>query len=123
MMTPRNTSRHSLSLFLLTTALLTGCSTYVNIPGQSDQTVTENLVHPDTTTRIRYGTYVKIGTKVPFYKPFLIDFSVGYGVLNLAGKGSDVSQQHNLLVVDNMPAPEVTVGYIGLGLSVIYKFQ
>ena len=34
MMTPRY-PRHFLSLFLLTALLLTGCSTYVNIPGQT----------------------------------------------------------------------------------------
>lgn len=89
---------------------------------ENDETINETNLHPDTTTRVRYGAYVKVGTQVPFYEPFLIDFSVGYGVLNLAGKEAEPSMQHNLLVVDNRPAPEVTVGYIGLGLSVIYKF-
>lgn len=89
---------------------------------ENDETIVETTLHPDTTTRIRYGAYLKIGTQVPFYEPFMIDFSVGYGVINLAGKEADVADQRNLLVVDNRPAPEVTIGYIGLGLSVIYKF-
>jgi len=89
---------------------------------ESDATITETLLHPDTTTRIRYGLYGKLGTQVPFYEPFMIDFSIGYGVVNLAGKESNVEDQRNLLVVDNLPAPEVTIGYIGLGLSLIYKF-
>lgn len=89
---------------------------------ETDETISETLLHPDTTMRIRYGAYLKLGTQLPFYDPFLIDISVGYGVINLAGKEANVEDQRNLLVVDNRPAPEVTIGYIGLGFSMIYRY-
>jgi len=88
----------------------------------NDETVTERTVHPDTVAKTRFGAYIKIGTQLEFFEPLLLDFSVGYGALNILGKETDPEQQRNLLVVDNLRRdPEATIGYIGVGFSVIWK--
>lgn len=88
----------------------------------NNETVTERTVHPDTVGKTRFGAYIKIGTQLEFFEPLLLDFSIGYGALNILGKETDPEQQRNLLVVDNLRRdPESTVGYIGVGLSIIWK--
>jgi hypothetical protein len=87
----------------------------------NDETIEEVTLKPDPNDHLRGGAYIRIGTKLEFYEPVLIDFSIGYGALNLIGKETDPKISRNLLVVDNRPTPEVTIGYIGIGLSIIWK--
>ncbi len=87
----------------------------------NDSTISEQTLVPDSSAHTRVGAYIKVGTQVDFFEPFLLDFSVGYGALNLFGKNTDAATQRNLMVVDPRNATEVTLGYIGVGLSVIWR--
>lgn len=88
---------------------------------KTDETLREREVIPDSSAHTRYGAYIKLGTQVEFFEPFILDFSVGYGAINLWGKNTDPATQRDLLVVDQNPSPETTLGYIGIGFSVIWK--
>jgi len=85
------------------------------------EVIDEQIFEPDTIAHTRIGAYIKAGVQVEFFEPFLIDFSVGYGAINLLGKETDPARARNLFVVDNRNSPELTLGYIGFGLSVIFK--
>ncbi len=122
----------SASFFTLPSLYLSAQATLNYIPATTfmareyrasdDQTLSEVTLNPDTTNRVRGGAYLKIGTQVEFFEPFLLDFSVGYGAVNLFGKETDPAKQRNLLIVDNqIRSPEVTLGYIGVGFSLIWK--
>lgn len=87
----------------------------------TDETLEERELIPDPDNHLRYGAYVRVGTQVEFFEPLLLDFSVGYGGLNIWGKNTDPESQRNLMVVDPRNAPETTLGYIGLGFSVIWR--
>lgn len=88
---------------------------------ETDETISEQNFVPDSSAHTRFGAYLKLGSQVEFFEPFMLDFSIGYGGLNLAGKNTDPATQRNLMVVDRRNAPEVTLGYIGLGFSIIWK--
>lgn len=93
----------------------------------TDETITERTVIIDSNSYFRVGAYMKVGTQVEFFEPLLLDFSVGYGVLNLAGKETQAGKVRDLLVIepydDNSfrPSSEMTLGYIGLGFGIIWK--
>lgn len=69
----------------------------------------------------RIGGFARIGAQLPFFDPFLLDFSAGIGVLNLLLTETDPLQQENLLVVEKRTAEEGTLQYFSLGLSLIWK--
>lgn len=93
----------------------------------TDETINERTVTIDSNSYFRIGAYMKLGTQVEFFNPLLLDFSIGYGVLNLAGKETDPKKIRDLLVIepydDNnfRPASEMTIGYIGIGFGIIWK--
>jgi hypothetical protein len=88
----------------------------------NDETVREVTVHPSPEAQTRIGLYARVGTQLDFFEPFLLDVSIGYGALNIGGKETDPAKQRNLLIVDSeRHDPEVTVGYIGVGFSVIWR--
>ncbi len=88
----------------------------------TDEDVIPNVtVHPDSVGETRIGLALRLGTQVDFFDPFLLDFNVGYGVLNLIGKVTDPTKQRNILVVESQRRdPEITVGYISFGLSLVW---
>lgn len=84
--------------------------------------IVERTVHPDTANKTRFGAYLEIGTQVEFFEPLLLDFSIGYGALNIGGRETDPALQRNLLVVDNQRRdPEAIVGFVGVNFSIIWK--
>jgi hypothetical protein len=88
---------------------------------ETNETLSERDIIPDSSAHLRYGAYLKMGTQVEFFDPFILDFSIGYGGLNLLGKNTDPATQRDLMVVDPRNTPETTLGYIGVGFSVIWK--
>lgn len=86
------------------------------------EVIDERTFYPDTLDHVRGGMYIKAGVQVDFFEPFMLDFSFGYGAINLFGKETDPSRARNLLVVDDRPTSEVTIGYIGFGLSAILRY-
>ena len=87
------------------------------------EAILERSINPDPSSQQRIGAYLRVGTQVDFFDPVLLDFSVGYGALNLFGKNTDPATQRNLLVAEPKPTPdfpEVTVGYLGVGFSIIW---
>lgn len=84
------------------------------------ETIQENDVEasPDV---FRVGAYVSIGAQMEFFEPFLLDFSLGYGALNLFGRVEDPDSGRQLLIVDPINQPEVTIGYVGLNMSLVWK--
>jgi hypothetical protein len=90
---------------------------------EADTTIRQVDVVPDSSAHWRYGAYIKVGTQVEFFEPFILDFSVGYGGLNLWGKNTDPATQRDLMVVDPRNSPETTLGYIGIAFSVIWKLD
>jgi hypothetical protein len=85
----------------------------------TDYKTSSNDTHKDTWVRI--GTYFKGGIQVPFFEPLMIDFSGGYGMINLLGKNKEAGE-HTLFSIDRaVHQPEQTIPYWGLGLSIIYK--
>lgn len=84
--------------------------------------IVERTVHPDTASKTRFGAYLEIGSQVEFFEPLLLDFSIGYGALNIGGRDTDPATQRNLLVVDNQRRdPETIVGFVGVNFSIIWK--
>lgn len=81
----------------------------------------EGTVKLGTKSLSRIGGFGRIGTQVDFFDPLLLDFSVGYGVLNLFGKETDPQSSRHILTIDQRDAPEETIGYFGLALSVIWE--
>jgi hypothetical protein len=82
----------------------------------------ERTFHPSPEAETRLGLYLRVGTQLDFFEPFLLDFSLGYGAMNLALKETDPAKQRNLLIVDSeRHDPELTIGYIGIGFSVLWK--
>jgi hypothetical protein len=90
---------------------------------ENDSTIGESTVIPDSSAHLRYGAYLKVGTQVEFFEPFILDFSVGYGGLNLWGKNTNPATARDLFVVDPRNSSETTLGYIGVGFSVIWKLE
>ncbi len=94
---------------------------------RTDSTASELTLTPDPNDHIRLGAYVKVGTQVEFFEPLLLDFSVGYGALNLFGKETDPDKLRNLLVIEPQvqkrfkATEETTLGYIGVAFSVIWR--
>jgi|GEM_PF-2363863 len=93
---------------------------------RTDETISESHGIPDSIADFRIGAYFKLGTQVEFFDPLLLDFSIGYGVLNLIGKETDPDKIRELLVIEPYqviprPAAETTLGYFGVGFSVIWK--
>ncbi len=80
-----------------------------------------NSYHPYAETQTRIGAYFRVGTQVDFFDPFMLDFSLGYGILNLLGRSSDPATERNLLVAEPRNEPETTTGYFGIGMSVIWQ--
>jgi hypothetical protein len=122
----------SASFFKLPTLYMSAQATANYIPPTSFQarqymagsgkTISDVTLHPDTTSHLRFGAYLKLGTQVEFFDPLILDFSVGYGALNLLGKETDPTKPRPLLVVDSERRdPEVTLGYLGIGFSIIWK--
>ncbi|MCE7935577.1 MAG: hypothetical protein DYG96_13450, partial [Chlorobi bacterium CHB2] len=61
-------------------------------------------------------------SQVEFFEPLLLDFSIGYGALNIGGRDTDPATQRNLLVVDNQRRdPEAIIGFVGVNFSIIWK--
>lgn len=87
----------------------------------NDSTEYERSVSPDEAAHTRFGAYLKVGTQAQFFDPFMLDFSIGYGGLNIGGRNTDPATGRNLMVVDPRNAPEMLLGYIGIGLSLIWK--
>jgi hypothetical protein len=88
---------------------------------ETDETLSQRELSPDSSAHWRYGAYLKMGTQVEFLDPFILDFSVGYGAVNIWGKNTDPATQRDLMVVDPRNSPETTLGYIGIGFRVIWK--
>ncbi|MEO5931261.1 MAG: hypothetical protein ABIR47_15110 [Candidatus Kapaibacterium sp.] len=91
-----------------------------------DSTIGQVVLHPDTSSHIRGGAFIQAGVQVDFFEPLLLDFSVGYGAVNILGRDTDPATRRDLLIVDSYKGakanPESTIGYIGVGFSVIWKF-
>ncbi len=88
----------------------------------NNETVSERTVFPDSVSKTRFGGYIKVGAQVEFFEPLMLDFSFGYGALNIGGRETDPELQRNLLVVDNLRRdPETIVGYLGVGFGIIWK--
>ena len=86
----------------------------------NDSTVRDVEVEPfDGAFRI--GGFLRAGAQLPFFDPFLLDFSVGVGAVNLFLKETDPELQENLLVIEQRPAEEGTLRYFSIGISVIWK--
>lgn len=69
----------------------------------------------------RFGAVLKIGTQADFFDPVLLDFSIGYGAVNLAGKNTDVNTQRDILVAEpTLTSTERTLGFVCVGLTVIW---
>jgi hypothetical protein len=81
----------------------------------------ERAVTLDEEPMTRFGGFGRIGTQVDFFDPLLLDFSVGFGILNLFGKETDPKASRHILTLDTRDAPEETIGYFGLALSVIWE--
>lgn len=69
----------------------------------------------------RIGAYLRLGSQVDFFDPFMLDFSLGYGVLNLFGKDASPEAQRNLLVADPRNEAEATSSYYGVGMSLVWR--
>lgn len=90
----------------------------------NNEDVAVKTIHPDPIGQTRIGAYFRMGTQAGFFRPFLLDFNVGYGIINLAGKVTDPDKQRNLFVVDTQLHPaEITLGYIGFGMSLVWSGQ
>lgn len=94
----------------------------------NDSTISGSTVTVHEETDIRGGAFLQIGTQVEFFDPLMLDFSIGYGALNLVGKETDPAKIHDLLVADNYqpnnrlrPSAERTVGYMGIAFGIIWK--
>ncbi|MDB5034586.1 MAG: hypothetical protein JWQ98_1827 [Chlorobi bacterium] len=91
-----------------------------------DSTIVQVVLHPDTSGHVRGGAFIQAGVQVDFFEPLLLDFSVGYGAVNILGRDTDPNTRRNLLIVDSDKGPkadpEFIIGYIGIGFSVIWKF-
>ncbi len=81
----------------------------------SDETVQESETAP-MEEKFRLGGFLRAGAQLPFFDPFLLDFSAGVGILNLGLKGSS-----NLLVVERRAADEENLQYFSIGMSLIWK--
>lgn len=83
----------------------------------------ERTIQPDTAARSRIGAILKVGTQADFFDPVLLDFSIGYGAVNLGGRETDVSKQRDILTAEpTLATPERTLGFITFGLSVLWQF-
>lgn len=88
----------------------------------NDSTVSSRDVVIDSANNLRLGLYAKVGTQVAFFEPFMLDFSIGFGVLNLAMKDDNPATRRNLLIVDpDRHDVEQTLTYIGVGLTLVWK--
>lgn len=86
----------------------------------NDSTIRDSKIEPfDGAFRI--GGFLRAGAQLPFFDPFLLDFSVGVGAVNLFLKETDPELQENLLVIEQRPAEEGTLRYFSIGMSMIWK--
>lgn len=86
-----------------------------------NETIQQNTVEPSPGI-FRIGGYARLGAQLEFFEPLLMDFSVGYGALNLFGKETDPAEERNILIIDSeIREPEETIGYLGLNISLIWK--
>ncbi|MBS1911630.1 MAG: hypothetical protein JST22_06570 [Bacteroidetes bacterium] len=88
---------------------------------QTDETLVEHKVVPDSSSHTRFGAYLKFGVRAEFFDPLMLDFSIGYGGLNLLNRNKNAATSRDLLVVDPNNAPETVLGYIGVGFSIIWR--
>ncbi|HVZ40821.1 MAG TPA: hypothetical protein VHI13_16195 [Candidatus Kapabacteria bacterium] len=88
---------------------------------QTDETLVEHKVVPDSSSHTRFGAYLKFGVRAEFFDPLMLDFSIGYGGLNLLNRNKNLATSRNLLVVEPNNAPEAVLGYIGVGFSIIWR--
>lgn len=87
----------------------------------NNETVESFTGHPSP-EEFRVGGFVKLGTQLAFFDPFLLDFNVGVGTLNMLLKDTDPATQRNLLVADpTRHDPEQTLSYFSLGMTVVWK--
>ena len=86
----------------------------------NDSTVLDAEIEPFAGA-FRIGGFLRAGAQLPFFDPFLLDFNVGVGALNLLLKDTDPELQENLLVVEKRTAEEGTLRYFSIGMSVIWK--
>jgi hypothetical protein len=83
----------------------------------------ELSIKPTTEAQSRFGAVVKFGTQADFFDPVLLDFSIGYGAINLGGKNTDPETERDILVAEpTLTSTERTLGYITVGLSVLWQF-
>jgi hypothetical protein len=83
----------------------------------------EQRVKPTTESQSRIGAVVKFGTQADFFDPVLLDFSIGYGAVNLGGRNTDPETERDILVAEpTLTSPERTLGFITVGLSVFWQF-
>jgi hypothetical protein len=134
--------RHDATMFSVgtgvTAAFFSKPNLYINLEGKlnylppatfynrqyysdNNQTYREKEVDLQDEARTRFGGFARVGTQVDFFDPFLLDFSVGYGVINAFGKETDPVASRHLLTIDDRSAPEGTIGYFGFGLSLIWE--
>jgi hypothetical protein len=84
---------------------------------------TERTITPSSEARSRFGAIIRLGTQADFFDPVLLDFTIGYGALNLGGKNLDPATQRDLLTAEpTLQTPERTLGFITFGLSAIWQF-
>ena len=87
----------------------------------NNETVEAFTGHPSP-EEFRIGGFVKLGAQLEFFEPFLLDFNLGVGMLNLLMKVTDPAQQRNLLVVDpTRRDPEQAVSYFSIGMTLVWK--
>ncbi|HVK40015.1 MAG TPA: hypothetical protein VNA88_15900 [Candidatus Kapabacteria bacterium] len=83
----------------------------------------ERSITPDTEARTRIGAVIRMGTQADFFDPVLLDFTIGYGALNLGMKDTDPETQRDLLTAEpTLNTAERTLGFITFGLSAIWRF-
>jgi hypothetical protein len=86
----------------------------------NDSTIRDAEIEPfDGAFRI--GGFLRAGAQLPFFDPFLLDFNVGVGAVNLFLKETDPDLQENLMVIEKRTAEEGTLSYFSIGISVIWK--
>lgn len=81
----------------------------------------EATIAPDTVGRGRFGAVVKIGTQADFFDPLMLDFSIGYGAVNLVGRDNDSTSMRDILTAEpQLRTAERTLGFITFGFSILW---
>lgn len=89
--------------------------------GDTDETIRETSGTPFDGA-FRLGGLFRVGAQLPFFDPFLLDFSAGIGVANLMLKETDPAEQRNIFTLENNRRdPEQTLQYFTIGMTLLWK--